>query len=152
MGGCYREALRDCIYVTDGLCLSYVTLYKIYIKKSQEGTSSLQKHWIRRSFFHLLQILNRIYPTATKLLVTIATLSIVHPQYHRVFLRVPLSHPFRRSRNSSKSFWLVLKVLITQMIHFPAAVSTVVASVIYAKIILEKVKFFVAVLQSVFAI
>ena len=38
------------------------------------------------------------------------------------------------------------------MIHFPAAVSNGVASVINVKIILEEVKFFVAVLPSVFTI
>ena len=66
------------------------------------------------------------------------------------FLRVPLSHLLEGPK---KSLWLVLKVLITQiMLHFPAAVSNVVTSVIYVKIILEKVKCFIAVLPSVFAI
>ena len=70
----------------------------------------------------------------------------------RLLLRVPLSH-FLEGPKTSKNFWLVLKVLITQiMLHFPAAVSNVVKSVIYVKIILEKVKCVVAVLPSVFAI
>ena len=59
----------------------------------------------------------------------------------RLLLRVPLSH-FLEGPKTSKSFWLVLKVLITQ----------IVKSVIYVKIILEKVKCVVAVLPSVFAI
>ena len=68
----------------------------------------------------------------------------------RFFLRVPLSHLLEGPK---KSFWPVLNVLITQiMLHFPAAVSNVVTSVIYVKIILEKVKFFVALLPSVFGI
>jgi len=68
----------------------------------------------------------------------------------RFLLWVPFSHLLEGPK---KSFWLVLKVLITQiMLHFPAAVSNVVTSVIYVKIILEKVKCFVAVLPSVFAI
>ena len=72
--------------------------------------------------------------------------------YHRFFLRVPLSHLLEGPK-TSRSFWLVLKVLITQiMIHFPSAVSNVVVSVINVKIILQKVKFFVAVLPSVFTI
>ena len=70
----------------------------------------------------------------------------------RFFLRVPLSH-LLKGQKKQKNFWLVIKVLITQiMLHFPAAVSKVVTSVIYVKIILEKVKCFVAVLPSVFAI
>ena len=122
------------------------------LKRSQEGTSSLQKHGTRRSFFHSLQILTHIYLTSTILLVTIAILSIAHPHYHRFFLRV--HYPiFQKVQKTSKSFWLVLKVLITQiMIHFLAAVSNGVASVINVKIILEEVKFFVAVLPRVFTI
>ena len=69
------------------------------LKRSQEGTASLQKHGIGRSFFHLLQILIHIYPTSTKLLVTIAILSIIHPNYHRFFLRVPLSHLLEGPKN-----------------------------------------------------
>ena len=68
----------------------------------------------------------------------------------RFFLRVPLSHILKGPK---KSFLLALNVLITQiMLHFPAAVSNVLTSVIYVKIILEKVKCFVAVLPNVFAI
>ena len=56
----------------------------------------------------------------------------------RFFLRVPLSHLLEGPK-ISKSFWQVLKVLITQiMTHFPAYVSNVVASAIYVKITLEK--------------
>ena len=51
---------------------------------------------------------------------------------------VPLSSVLEGAK-TSKSFWQVLKVLITQiMIHFQADVSNVVASAIYVKIILEK--------------
>ena len=65
-------------------------------------------------------------------------------------LRVPLFHLLQGPK---MSFWLVLKVLIIQtMLQFPAAVSNVVTSVIYVKIILEKLKCFVAVLPNGFAI
>ena len=70
----------------------------------------------------------------------------------RFLLRVPLSHLLEGPK-TSRSFWLVLKVLVTQIVlHVPAAVSNVVTSVIYVKIILEKAKCFVARLPSVFAI
>ena len=68
----------------------------------------------------------------------------------RFFPRVPLSHLLEGPK---KSFWLVLNVLITKiMLHFPSAVSNVVTSVTYVKIILEKVKCFVALLPSDFAV
>ena len=65
------------------------------LKRSQEGPPLTPKHGIRRSCFQLLQFLTHIYPTSTKLLVTIAILSILHPHYHSFFIRVPLSHLFR---------------------------------------------------------
>ena len=88
------------------------------IKRSQEGSSSHQKHRIRRSCFHSLHMLTQIYPASTKLVVTRAIVSTAHP-HHRFFLRVPLSHLLEGPK-TSKSFWLVLKVLITHcqiMIH-----------------------------------
>ena len=69
----------------------------------------------------------------------------------RFLLRVPLSHLLEGPKTSRKL--KVLKVLVTQIVlHVPAAVSNVLTSVIYVKIILEKVKCFVARLPSVFAI
>ena len=53
----------------------------------------------RKVIFPLVTDFNPHFPTSTKLLVTIAILSIIHPNYHRFFLRVPLSHLLEGPKN-----------------------------------------------------
>lgn len=136
-----------------------VHIYLIRLKKQFDKTKDIPRRDLltpktrdKEVIFPFVTDFNPHLPDINNIISNYSHLIYSSPTLSEIFPQGPLSHLLEGPKNI-KELLAGPKVLITQiMIHFPAAVSNGVASVINVKIILEEVKFFVAVLPSVFTI